>query len=360
MKPRIHLPTLPQTVLSASADPFCAYSQKSRRFPTFIQDTFETITYSRTYPDALEVAGLHHQLEIENLLELHGYTLGAGKSLAHWDSHSYFWQTYNQIVGDAIEQNLGPRDIIGHIAGNCAGSLKDRFPHHQHVEWGVGYSGIMHGTHRAFESNAWRSAVLGTQSALHYYDTVIPNCYFQNEFDEARPHEGYLLYMGRLIPEKGAAIIHDLMQKVDLPLLVAGQGDVSLFGPKATPIGVVHGQKKRELLSGAVALLSPTTYLEPFAGVHVEAMLSGTPVISTNWGVYPETITDNVFGFRCDTLQDFVDAVRYSGEQPLANRQLRQMLSRGRWTADTATQKYTRWLTRIHDLSGGRGWGDVL
>lgn len=50
-----------------------------------------------------------------------------------------------------------------------------------------------------------------------------------------------------------------------------------------------------------------------FGGVHVEAMLAGTPVITTDFGVYPYTINDTLngkVGFRCNTLQDFVDAVQ--------------------------------------------------
>ena len=64
-------------------------------------------------------------------------------------------------------------------------------------------------------------------------------------------------------------------------------------------------------MSKARATIVATTYLEPFGTVHVESMLSGTPPVTTDFGVFPETIPDYLngkVGFRCNTLDDFVKA----------------------------------------------------
>ena len=76
-------------------------------------------------------------------------------------------------------------------------------------------------------------------------------------------------------------------------------------------VGYCDIEKRKKLMARAVATFTPTEYLECFAGTHIESMLHGTPPITTNFGVFPGTIPDNVngiVGFRCNTLQDFVDA----------------------------------------------------
>lgn len=72
----------------------------------------------------------------------------------------------------------------------------------------------------------------------------------------------------------------------------------------------VGPEERAELLSNAKAVLMPTYYLEPFGGVNVEAQLCGTPVITTDWGAFPETVLHGVTGYRCRTFEEFCSAVK--------------------------------------------------
>ena len=63
-------------------------------------------------------------------------------------------------------------------------------------------------------------------------------------------------------------------------------------------------------MKNAIATFVPSQYLEPFGGVHIESLLSGTPVITSDAGVFPETVQQGFNGFRCNTLGEYVEAGR--------------------------------------------------
>ena len=73
--------------------------------------------------------------------------------------------------------------------------------------------------------------------------------------------------------------------------------------------GMVGGQNKKRLLSDSKALIFPTLIEEPFGLVTIEALASGTPVISSENGAMPEIITSDV-GFRCSNFNEYIAAIR--------------------------------------------------
>jgi glycosyltransferase involved in cell wall biosynthesis len=75
-------------------------------------------------------------------------------------------------------------------------------------------------------------------------------------------------------------------------------------------VGEVGGAEKERLIGGAMALLSPIQWPEPFGLVMIEALAAGTPVISTPRGAAPEIIVHGRTGFLCDDTDALVRAVR--------------------------------------------------
>ena len=139
----------------------------------------------------------------------------------------------------------------------------------------------------------------------------------------ARPGD-YLLFLGRLSPEKRVDRAVTIARCADLPLKVAAKiypEERAYFQEHVAPLlrsarsfveflGEVGGSDKEALLGGARALLFPIDWPEPFGLVMIEAMACGTPVIAWRNGSVPEVITDGVTGYIVDTLDEAVQTVR--------------------------------------------------
>ena len=111
---------------------------------------------------------------------------------------------------------------------------------------------------------------------------------------------------------------------------LAGEGDLTPSYGEC--VGVVKAAERAELMAGAIALMCPTIYVEPFAQVHVEAQLCGAPVVSTDWGVYTETVEQGVSGYRCRTLGEFMWAAQELASWDVMRRLEIQDRARERWS----------------------------
>lgn len=128
----------------------------------------------------------------------------------------------------------------------------------------------------------------------------------------------YLLYFGRIHPDKGTAEAIEIAVKSKKRLLIAGIiQDQAYFDEKINPllndeiifIGDAGPEKRNRLLGHAEALLHPINFDEPFGLSVAEAMLCGTPVIAFNRGSMPELIVDGKTGFLVKTVDEAVSAL---------------------------------------------------
>jgi len=181
-------------------------------------------------------------------------------------------------------------------------------------EPGIGYRGS-YCRFRAFESAYLQNFTYGSEHPRqsingNYYHRVIPNYFDPKNFEFSEKKEDYFLYIGRMIERKGVYTAVRTCEAIGAKLKLVGQETLPIKYDKAEFLGYADLEQRKPLMAKAKAVFVPTIYLEAFAGTHVEAMLSGTPVITTNFGVFPGTFIHGVHGFRCDTLNDFVEAAK--------------------------------------------------
>lgn len=301
---RIHIPALPHTE-TTDKYVWCAYTAKIKKFCTMMTNQgHEVFLYSAPNNEA-EV--FEHIVVVSHADQKHWFgnydwncdVFNGFQPNAEW------WRIMNGRIIQHIRQRAQPGDLLGIIAGLCQKQIADSFPEMLPVEWGIGYSGVF-ADFRVFESYSWAHH-LANPDDIRFYDTVIPNFFDPHEFSPKTNSGDYLLFLGRHIERKGLAVVREITKRTGLSVKTAGQGSERVEG--AEYLGVVTGKEKAELIAGARALLAPTTYLEPFGGVVVEAHLSGTPTITTDWGAFTETVQNGVNGYRCRTLQEFMDAI---------------------------------------------------
>jgi glycosyltransferase involved in cell wall biosynthesis len=75
-------------------------------------------------------------------------------------------------------------------------------------------------------------------------------------------------------------------------------------------------------------------------------MLSGTPVLTTNFGVFPGTVINGVNGYRCDTLDDFV----YFAKEATKLNPAKVRASAERYLMDNVKWEFQKWFEDLHDV----------
>ena len=123
------------------------------------------------------------------------------------------------------------------------------------------------------------------------------------------PERGdYLLFLGRILPDKGTVEAVHLAREMGMRLLIAGPADnaTDYFPAQVAPLvdgrqveylGPVGLKERNALLAGAAALVYPIQAPEPFGLVLIEAMACGTPVLAAGLGAVPELVRDGVTGY---------------------------------------------------------------
>ncbi len=166
--------------------------------------------------------------------------------------------------------------------------------------------------------------------------------------------EDYLVWLGRMVPEKGAHLAIQVAKGCEAPLLLAGTIDrhvpasVRYFEDKIKPqlnhhlikyIGPVNLKQKIDLLSRARVLLNPIEWEEPFGMVMIEAMAVGCPVISFRRGAAPEVVAHQTSGFLVHNVKEMLRALAHIDE--LDRKMVRRHVEL-HFSVRVMAEKYTR------------------
>jgi glycosyltransferase involved in cell wall biosynthesis len=138
----------------------------------------------------------------------------------------------------------------------------------------------------------------------------------------AKLHKGdYLLFLGRMSPDKGAHRAVAIAKETGLPLKMAGKmqdPEEKLYfehlvqphlDDKIEYLGEVNHGQKVELLQNARLTLFPIEWEEPFGLVMIESMACGTPVLATRYGAVPEVMEDGVGGYIVDDYREMIPLI---------------------------------------------------
>jgi glycosyltransferase involved in cell wall biosynthesis len=168
-------------------------------------------------------------------------------------------------------------------------------------------------THYVSISNSDRNPEL-TYAATVYNGINI------DDFIFSREPEDYLLFFGRIHPEKGTYEAIEIAKKSKRKLIISGLiQDQEYFDLKIQPyinnddisyVGNSGPTERLKLLSQACALLHPICFPEPFGLSVVEAMACGTPVVAFNLGSMPELIIHEKTGFLVSNTEEAIEAVK--------------------------------------------------
>ena len=354
---RFHVIALPHT--QVTKDFFtCAYTEKTYEFCNMMTSLgHEVFLYAGVKTDAKVKELITCISEDERLDAVDGrhYTS------ASFDNTLPHWQIFNNTAIKELGKRLQQKDFICIIGGTAQKPIADAFPKHMSVEYGIGYSGVF-APYKVFESNTWRSAVYAqhrnaSQIDINFFDTVINGYYnienFPPDFNVDPNFQDYYLYMGRMTQRKGVDIASQACEAAGVKLIMAGSGD---YIPKyGEYIGEVKAEDRARLFSGAIATFTPTIYQEPFCNVHIQSMAVGTPVITTDMGIFTETVQNGFNGFRCNTLAEFVKAT--ADVRSLSPRKIATD-TYSKYSTDIIRFKYERYFQRLLTL-WDKGWYEV-
>ena len=156
----------------------------------------------------------------------------------------------------------------------------------------------------------------------------------------------YLVYFGRIHPDKGTWEAIQVAKLAKMQLVLAGLiQDKAYYENQVEPylgddvryIGSVGPEERNKVLGNAFALLHPINFNEPFGLSIVEAMACGTPVLAFNRGSMPEIIQEGINGFIVNGIEEMAEKIKEVGN--ISRETCRQTVE-SRFSQDKMVKEY--------------------
>jgi glycosyltransferase involved in cell wall biosynthesis len=352
---QFHILGLPHTVSSKEYNA-CAYTQKVVKFGKMMTARgHKVIHYGHEDSD---LTCTEHVTVTTNadLKKAYG-TYDWRRNFFTYDTGDHAYQTFYANAVKEVGLRKQKNDFILPFWGAGVRPVCDAHPDLICVEPGIGYAGGHWARWKIFESYAIYHAYCGLEAVgtckQDWYDAVIPNYFDPDDFDFQQQKQDYFLFLGRVYAGKGIDVAIQATEAVGAKLIIAGQNPENRTFPSHVEfVGYADVEQRRTLMANARAAFVASQYVEPFGGVQIELLFSGTPTITTDWGSFAENNIHGVTGYRCRTFDQFVWAAKnISNIDPKNCRTWAE-----NFTLDRVAPMYEEYFQSVLDVYKGQGW----
>lgn len=331
---RFHVLAIPYTATNEEYSA-CAYTQKVLKFCKMMH-TRGHIIYHYGHEKSKVLCTEHISVTDDYILAKAYPDYDYRRETFKPNSADFAHTEFIKNVIPEITKRKQPKDFLLLFWGHGHKPIADAHLDLIAIEPGIGHFNKPCTEFATFESYSVMHTIYGKHSMQpRWMDAVVPLFFDPKDAEPLErlpgPSElhtqintlenGFVLFLGRIIELKGLKIAGDATKETGDRLVVCGQGSLKDLWPDAHDgtstvpkhihfLGYVEPWERRCLFTKAKCVIMPTYYAEPFGAVQMEAQMAGLPVITTDWGAFPECIIHGRTGYRCRVLEHFVWALK--------------------------------------------------